>query len=202
MGPMQAAAVIKESLTMGVNEGAMLSDRAFGGSDVLATSYALSQGIALLGDFDLILCGKQTTDGDTAQVGAEIAEFLGVPHVANVTKIVSAKDQTLRVEADFGESLYTLDLDFPCLITVEKDIYMPRLPSYKRRLATENQQIQVFTLDDLKNKDKTMYGLDGSPTQVEKIFPPETSSEKSVVRGSADEIATALYQNLKHHKFV
>lgn len=86
MGPPQALSVIKEAYSMGVDDGVLLSDRKFGGADVLATSYTLSQGVRKMGDFDLIICGKQTTDGDTAQVGAEIAEYLGIPHAANIEK--------------------------------------------------------------------------------------------------------------------
>ena len=88
MGPPQAEKVLREAFMMGVDDAVLLSDRRFGGADVLATSYTISQGIRKIGSYDLILCGKQTTDGDTAQVGAELAEFLGIPHLANVTKLM------------------------------------------------------------------------------------------------------------------
>ncbi len=131
MGPPQAKQIITESFMMGVDEGAILSDRKFAGADVLATSYTLSQGIKKLGNPDLIICGKQTTDGDTAQVGPEIAEFLNIPHVTNVTKIIEVKDKSIVVEVDMPNTLETCEIQYPCLITVEKDIFQPRLPSFK-----------------------------------------------------------------------
>ena len=107
MGPPQAEKVLREAFMMGVDDAVLLSDRRFGGADVLATSYTISQGIRKIGSYDLILCGKQTTDGDTAQVGAELAEFLGIPHLANVTKLMELvegkKQNVASLPADCGE---------------------------------------------------------------------------------------------------
>ncbi len=97
MGPPQAKAVIKEAYSMGADEGTLVSDRKFAGADVLATSYTLSQGVKKCGDFHIILCGKQTTDGDTAQVGPEMAEYLGISHVANVRRILDVNDDFIKV---------------------------------------------------------------------------------------------------------
>lgn len=202
MGPMQAESILRESYTMGAHQGILLSGKAFAGADVLATSYALSQAVTAAGAFDLVICGKQTTDGDTAQVGSEMAEYLGIPHVSNVTQIVSVSDKAIRLEADMGEILQTLDVDLPCLITVEKDIYVPRLPSYKRKLATENREIRVLSLADLADPDEMHYGLSGSPTKVERIFPPESNGEKTWIKGSGQEIAEILYGKLAERKFV
>ena len=201
MGPAQAEEILRESYMMGVDECAMLSDRAFAGSDVLATSYALAGVVKKLGAFDLIVCGKQTTDGDTAQVGTELAEFLGIPHVSNVIRIIHKENSAIRVEVDMAESVQVQDIPLPCLITVEKDIYIPRLPSYKKKLESAKKEIQIFKLQDLDDQDSLHYGLDGSPTQVERVFPPQSSTEKIVVNGSGDEIADFLYQRLKELKF-
>ena len=100
MGPPQAMDVIKEAFSMGADDGALVSDRKFGGADVLATSYTISQGVRKMGDFDLILCGKQTTDGDTAQVGPEMAEYLGIPHIANVIDIINVKENSMQLKMD------------------------------------------------------------------------------------------------------
>lgn len=116
---------------MGADEGTLLSDRKFAGADVLATSYTLSQGVMKLGKYDLIICGKQTTDGDTARVGPEMAEYLDIPHVANVTEIVEIKDESVVVKMNMANTIEVVDIKYPCLITVEKDIMEPRLPSYK-----------------------------------------------------------------------
>ncbi|HEY8500420.1 MAG TPA: electron transfer flavoprotein subunit beta/FixA family protein, partial [Clostridia bacterium] len=116
MGPMQAESIIREAYMMGVDEGYILSDRTFAGADVLATSYTLSQGIKIIGNFDLIICGKQTTDGDTAQVGPAIAEHLDIPHVAWVSKINEVDDRKITVEQDLAESVECVELYYPCLI--------------------------------------------------------------------------------------
>ena len=202
MGPPQAEKVIKESFSMGVDEGAIISDRKFGGADVLATSYTLSQGIKKISNPDLIICGKQTTDGDTAQVGSEIAEFLNIPHVTNVTEIIEVKENSIIVEIDLPTSLEVCEITYPCLITVEKDIYQPRLPSFKLKMATKDKEIPMFTLNDFEDKDEQHYGLNGSPTQVKRIFPPIPNTDKDVLRGSSDELSEALFEKIVGLKII
>ena len=166
MGPPQALSVIKEAYSMGVDDGVLLSDRKFGGADVLATSYTLSQGVRKMGDFDLIICGKQTTDGDTAQVGAEIAEYLGIPHAANIEKIYSIDEESITVDMDMPETTEKIKIQYPCLITVDKGIFEPRLPSYKKKLTTKDREIKILSLNDFNDKEENNYGLNGSATQV------------------------------------
>ena len=202
MGPPQAEKVIKESFSMGVDEGAIISDRKFGGADVLATSYTLSQGIKKISNPDLIICGKQTTDGDTAQVGSEIAEFLNIPHVTNVTEIIEVKENSIIVEIDLPTSLEVCEITYPCLITVEKVIYQPRLPSFKLKMATKDKEIPMFTLNDFEDKDEQHYGLNGSPTQVKRIFPPTPNTDKDVLRGSSDELSEALFEKIVDLKII
>lgn len=202
MGPPQATEVIKEAFSMGADGGTLISDRKFAGADVLATSYTISQGIKSLGKFDLIICGKQTTDGDTAQVGSEVAEYLSIPHVANVKSILSVNDSELSCEMDLPEALQEVDIKFPCLITVDKDIFQPRLPSYRKKLATKGREINIISLKDFSDKDEKKYGLNGSPTQVERIFPPESKSHHEMIQGTSDEITTKMVSKLKELKFV
>lgn len=202
MGPPQSQAVIKEAFMMGVDEGVLLSDRRFGGADVLATSYTISQGISAAGNFDLIICGKQTTDGDTAQVGAELAEYLNIPHVTSVCKIHGATDKNITLDIDTPLNIQTAEVAFPCLITVEKGIFEPRLPSYRLKLATAGKSIRVLTLDDMADKDASHYGLNGSPTQVKRIFPPESSSDHESWEGSDDEISSRLFNYLNDNKYL
>lgn len=202
MGPPQAKAVIKEAFMMGVDHGFLLSDRRFGGADVLATSYAISQGLRAAGDFDLIICGKQTTDGDTAQVGSELAEFLNIPHVTSVCKVHGLEPDGITVDLDFPLHIQTAKVNFPCLITVEKGIFEPRLPSYKLKLATADREIKVLTLDDLTDKDPAHYGLNGSPTQVKRIFPPEHSTTREMWDGEADELTNRLFRFLNDNKYL
>ncbi|MCI6276958.1 MAG: electron transfer flavoprotein subunit beta/FixA family protein [Clostridium sp.] len=202
MGPPQATEVIKEAFSMGADEGILISDRKFAGADVLATSYTISQGIRSLGKFDLIICGKQTTDGDTAQVGAEVAEYLDIPHVANVKNILEVNDSSLSCEMDLPEALELVDIKFPCLITVDKDIFQPRLPSYKKKLDTKDRKINIISLKDFSDKDEKKYGLNGSPTQVERIFPPESKAHHEIIQGNSDEITKKVVSKLKELKFV
>jgi len=202
MGPPQAAGVIKEAFAMGVDNGVLISDRKFGGADVLATSYTISQGIKMLGDFDIILCGKQTTDGDTAQVGAEISEWLNIPCVSNVSKIVEIKNEDIVVEIDMTHDIEITKIQFPCLLTVDKDIFMPRLPSYLKKQEAKNREIKIISLADLEDKDERNYGLNGSPTQVERIFPPEVNAHREIWNGTPTELTNRLLNKIKELKFI
>lgn len=202
MGPPQAAEIIREAYMMGADAGALLSDRKFAGADVLATSYTLSQGVQKLGPYDLIICGKQTTDGDTAQVGPELAEFLGIPHTANVKQIVEIKEQSLIVDMDLAHAVQRVELAYPCLITMEKDINQPRLPSFKCKLATQDKPIPVYSLADFADQDENNYGINGSPTRVVRIFSPEPNQDRQVWTGSADALADRLADKLTELKFV
>ena len=202
MGPPPAVTVLREALAMGVDKGVLISDKAFAGADVLATAYALSQTIRSLPKFDLILCGKQTTDGDTAQVGAELAELMDIPHIANVISVLDVSGSYLTAEADMGNHIYIIRMKLPCLLTLEKGCCIPRLPSYKRMVQTQNDKIPVIGLTDLADSDSANYGLNGSPTQVERIFPPEASGENLKLAGSADEVADEIYRLLLEHKLI
>ena len=199
MGPPQAQAIVKEAYQMGVDEGYVFSDRRLGGADVLATGYTLSQAIRSVGDFDLILCGKQTTDGDTAQVGPAIAEFMGIPHAAWVSRLEPVGDG-IDVEQQLQHVIETVHMPFPCLVTVEQDIFMPRLPSLKREKDTRNKPIHILTLDDFMDGNPEHYGLSGSPTQVERIFPPENNIQREIWTGC--DSGARLYDTLKAWKFI
>ena len=202
MGPNQALSVIKEAYTMGADEGTLLSDRKFGGADVLATSYTIAQGVKKMGEFELIICGKQTTDGDTAQVGSEMAEWLDIPHVANVKNIIEVEDSSVTVEMDMPESIETVRISYPCLITVDKGIFEPRLPSYKQKLSTKDREIKILSLNDFDDKNEKNYGLNGSPTQVERIFPPEANNDREMWTGSSNELSERIESKLKSLKFI
>lgn len=202
MGPPQAEEVIFESYYMGVDEGYLLTDRKFAGSDVIATSYTLSQGIIKINNYDLIICGKQTTDGDTAQVGPELAECLKIPHVANVGKILEIKEKSIIVQMNLENTVEIQEIKLPCLITVDKDIYTPRLPSYKRKLEIKDKKVNYLSLKDFNDQDENNYGLNGSPTQVERIFPPDVSKEKIMIEGSSKELTEKLFCILSEKKFI
>lgn len=204
MGPNQAQAVLREAVYMGADGGVLISDRQFAGADVLATSYALSQGLRAMGEADLYICGKQTTDGDTAQVGPEIAEYLSIPHMTNVLEVQQVESGQITVRANMDFSLQTVRMPLPCLLTIEKDVNTPRLPSLKRQftLAEADIRVKTFALTDMEDSNPQHYGLDGSPTQVERIFPPEKNEQKELFEGSGAQLADKLAELLKAQKYI
>ena len=159
MGPPQAEEMMRDAYTMGADDAVILSDRKFAGADVLATSYALSQGITAIGDVDLIICGKQTTDGDTAQVGPAIAEHLGIPHAAWVSEIVDADSESIQVKQDLVSVSQTSKIPYPCLITVDKDMCVPRLPSYLLQKQSKDRQVKIMAFEDMADQNLSKYGL-------------------------------------------
>ena len=199
MGPPQAQAIIREAYMMGADEGYVFSDRRLGGADVLATSYTLSQAIRSVGDFDLIFCGKQTIDGDTAQVGPAIAEHMGIPHAAWVSKL-DVNGDGVDVEQQLQSVVETAHMPFPCLVTVEQDIMMPRLPSLKKEREIKDKPIHIQGLDTFLDTNPDHYGLTGSPTQVERIFPPDNHVEKETWQDG--DLAQKAIDTLRKWKFI
>ena len=187
---------------MGVKGGTVLTDRKFAGADVLATAYTISQGIRKCGQFDLIICGKQTTDGDTAQVGAEVAEYLQIPNISNVLSVEDLRDGKLFVTASLDEKIVTMSVALPCLISVDGDINTPRLPSYRIRKTLTDESVRFLTFVDFGDQNPDHYGLSGSATQVERIFPPEKVAQKYNVEGDADAQAQALFDLLGRKKML
>ena len=202
MGPPQAKAVIQETVCMGTQKGTVLTDRKFAGADVLATAYTISQGIRKCGEYDLIICGKQTTDGDTAQVGAEVAEYLGIPNVSNVLSVDDFRDNTLYLTTSLDDKIVSLSVPLPCLISVDGDINTPRLPSYKIRKTLTDDSVSFLTFADFSDQNPDHYGLTGSATQVERIFPPEKVSQKHNIEGDTDTQAQALFDLLLSKKML
>ena len=202
MGPPQAKAVIEETMCMGISGGTVLTDRKFAGADVLATAYTLPQGIRKQGDFDLIICGKQTTDGDTAQVGAEVAEYLGIPNVSNVLSVDDFRDGRLFLTASLDEKIVTMSVGLPCLISVDGDINTPRLPSYKIKKQLTDDAVHFLTFADFEDQNPDHYGLSGSATQVERIFPPEKVTQKQTVDGNSEAQARTLFDLLLQKKML
>jgi electron transfer flavoprotein beta subunit len=200
MGPNQAMDVLYEALYMGADSAVLASDRRFAGADVLTTSYTLAQCVRKMGKYDLVICGKQTTDGDTGQVGPEMAEWLEIPHACNANSVEDFSDGAFIVKVNMDHSTYTIKIKAPCIITVDKDINTPRLPSYLRRKRAENAQISVWSMDDLPDQDESHCGLAGSPTQVERIFPPEVNEDRECFTGTGEELAGRLYSLLREKK--
>ena len=202
MGPPQAKSVIEETVCMGAVGGTVLTDRKFAGADVLATAYTLSQGIKKCGSYDIIICGKQTTDGDTAQVGAELAEYLGLPNISNVLSVDDIRDGRAYLTAGLDDKNVTLAVALPCVISVEGDINTPRLPSFKIKKTLSDDAVRFLTFDDFDDKVAEHYGLSGSATQVERIFPPEKNDQKQTIGGDAENQAQELFNLLCAKKMI
>jgi electron transfer flavoprotein beta subunit len=180
MGPPQAVDALKEVIGMAVDEGVLLSDRAFAGSDTLATGYTLAKAIQKIGDVDLIVTGKQAIDGDTAQVGPGIAVNLDIPFVGFVGKIEDATEKALKVArlTETGHDL--LEIDLPAAISVNKEIGEPRLPSVRGKMRARRWEPTVWAAADI-DLDETRIGLSGSPTQVAKIFTPKSRGKGEIL---------------------
>ena len=202
MGPPQAKEVITETVCMGAKSGVVLSDRKFAGADVLATAYTISQGIKIAGEYDLIICGKQTTDGDTAQVGAEVSEYLGIPNVANVLSVDDVRDGLLYVTASLDDKVVKMSVKLPCLISVDGDINSPRLPSYKVKKTLTGEEVKFLSFADFGDQNADHYGLTGSATQVERIFPPEKKKERAAITGTPEEKTEALFGIIAEKKLI
>lgn len=203
MGPPQAETMMREAFMMGVDEAIVFTDRTFAGADVLATSYTLAEGIrSVCGDFDIIVCGKQTTDGDTAQVGPSMASWLSIPCAAWVNEITGVSEDAITVGQDFVDVRQTANISLPCVITVEKDIYTPRLPSYRLKERSKGKQVQMITFAQFQDQDASHYGLKGSATSVERIFPPESHSGQEYLDGNPEEISARLAELFCRRKYM
>lgn len=198
MGPPQAEAALREALSMGADEAVLLSDRAFAGSDTWATSYTLAKAIGTIGA-DIIFCGKQAIDGDTAQVGPETAEFMGIPHIAYVRKIEEVTDHSIKVQRLMDEGYDVVESSVPVLLTVVKELNEPRMPSLKGKIAAKKAEIKKLGMADI-NADERNIGLKGSPTQVKNIFAPEIKAERKMIEGTPEEQADALIEELRKIK--
>lgn len=200
MGPPQAESSLREAISIGADEAVFLTDRAFAGSDTWATSYTLAKAIKKLGA-DIIFCGKQAIDGDTAQVGPETAEFLNIPHIAYVKKIEEVKDDYIRVQRLMDEGYDVVESSIPVLLTVVKELNEPRMPSLKSKMTAKKAEIKKMGHAEIE-ADEDNLGLKGSPTQVKNIFAPEKKSGRMMLEGTSEEQVDALINELRKIKCI
>jgi electron transfer flavoprotein beta subunit len=196
MGPPQAEEALREAIAVGADEAILLSDRAFAGSDTLATSYVLARAIAKVGNCDLIICGRQTIDGDTGQVAPELAEKLGIPFVAYVSTIEEIRDGYMRVRRMIEEGYEVIEMPLPGVITVVKEINVPRLPSLRGQMKAKSAQIPVWGAQEM-DIDTGKVGLLGSPTRVVRIFRPERTRRGELLQGSLEKQVEQLMDKLR-----
>ena len=201
MGPPQAEKALREAIAMGADEAILLSDIKLAGSDTLATSLALAKAIEKIGDFDLLLFGKQAIDGDTAQVGPEVSEILGIPLIAYARKI-EILDEKVKVEESLEEGYKIIEANLPCVITVTKEINEPRFASMRGILKAKKTEILHWNLDNLGLKEEEV-GLDGSPTQVVRVFSPPKREKGEIIEGKTiEEKVNKLVEKLKSHRII
>jgi len=205
MGPPQANSALKEALAMGADEAILLSDRAFAGADTWATAYVISKAVKKIGDFEVILCGRQAIDGDTGQVGPGVAVQLSINQLTYVSKIRSLDLEagSIEVERMVEQGREILRAPLPCLLTVVKDINQPRYPTILGLRRASKAQIPVWAPADIE-ADPKLIGLTGSPTRVEKMFAPPPRPAKCVIieAESAVQAAQKLAEKLIAEKVI
>ncbi len=198
MGPHQAQEALKEAISMGIDNPILVSDKAFAGSDTWATSFILAKTIEHIGNIDLIICGKQASDGDTAQVGPGIAAHLNLPQATYVNHIrnINLEEGWIEVSRLLETGFEILKVELPALITVVKEINEPRTPSLKGKMRAKSIQIPVLTNKELKLPEDKI-GLNGSPTQVVEIFTPEHKVGGKIFQGEPEVIVDQFIQEIK-----
>ncbi|MFC1887469.1 electron transfer flavoprotein subunit beta/FixA family protein [Candidatus Cloacimonadota bacterium] len=196
MGPPQVETALRESIAMGVDEIILLTDRKFAGADTWATSLTLAEAIRKIADFDLILFGQQAIDGDTAQVGPGVATHLGLPQTCFVKEIEKMEGGRMVVKRLMEDGFDRLEMSLPAVITVVKDINTPRLPSLRGKRNAKKADMVIWTAEDL-NLDENLIGLNGSPTQVVKIFSPDLKKNGEKYERPTDELVDILFNKLK-----
>jgi electron transfer flavoprotein beta subunit len=202
MGPPRAEAVLREAISVGADRGILLSDRAFGGSDTWATSYALAMAIRTIGAVDLVICGKQAVDGDTAQVGPGIAAQLGWPQAAYVMALSAVGNDRLTAKRMHEDGWDLCEIRLPAVLSVVKGINQPRVPTLRGRLAAQKKEIPVWKAADI-GVDPARVGLDGSPTRVVRTNPAAARHTTTLVLdGPAAESAARLVRELRLRSLV
>ena len=201
MGPPQATDILRDAISVGADEAVLLSDIAFAGSDTLATAATLGKAIEKIKTYDLIICGRQTLDGDTGQVGPELAENLGIPFIAYVSKIEEIANGKISVQRMVEDGYETIEASLPAVITVVKEICVPRMPSLRGLSKSKTAKIPVWTAKDIAAEKETI-GQAGSGTWVIKIFYPQRIQHAEMLKGEPAEQAKALIEKLREVKLV
>ncbi|MFC1478224.1 electron transfer flavoprotein subunit beta/FixA family protein [Candidatus Margulisiibacteriota bacterium] len=201
MGPPQVETALKDAIALGVDEVVLVTDRLFAGADTWATSYTLSKAIDKIGEYDLIICGKQATDGDTAQVGPGVAEFLGIPVVTYVRKVSEIDGQNVKVEREFEDGYEEIQVPLPAVLTVTKEINTPRLPSLKGKMKAKSAEIPAMTAEQI-GADPELIGLKGSLTKVVKIFNPPVRTDREMLEGEPQDMGKVVIGKLKEKQVI
>ncbi len=200
MGPPNAEAVLRECLAVGADRAILVTDRAFGNADTLATSYSIASAAKQYGKYDLIFCGKETLDGATGQMGAQLAERFDSAQVtsARLIKEVDEERQTLIVERELETGVETMEVKMPCLFTMEKTNYPARIPNLKGKMRAKKAEIVTVTANDIPGLDRARIGDPGSPTKVPRMFPPVLPEPGMIIdEGSVEANVSKLFELIK-----
>ncbi len=201
MGPRQAEEVLREALALGADDAILLCDRAFAGSDTWATANALGSAIKTIGNYDLLLFGRQAIDGDTAQVGPQVAEFLKIPQITYAQKIEVGGGK-VKIERQMEEGYEIIEAKLPCLITCIaeiNEIEYSTLAGIKK--AYRSKEVKLWNVDDAK-ADKSKVGLLSSPTAVRKSFTPPAKGQGQILKGTTKEVAMKVISMLKEKELI
>ncbi|MFA4911218.1 MAG: electron transfer flavoprotein subunit beta/FixA family protein [Desulfobacteria bacterium] len=201
MGPPSAREVLEEALALGIDDAVLLCDRAFAGADTLATAYPLASGIKKLGNFDLILCGNETVDGATGQVGPQLAELLGIPHVTFVNEIEWTNERDLIVKSTLERGYMKLQVTLPVLLSVVKEINEPRLPTVLGIMEATEKEIKFFNAKDIDVREGTI-GLAGSPTRVADVFEHKSKRKGEIIEGLPEDAVKRAVKRLRELKAI
>jgi electron transfer flavoprotein beta subunit len=203
MGPPQAVDAVSEAIGMGADEGVLLSDKAFAGADTWATSYTLGKAIEVLGGFDLILCGRQAIDGDTAQIGPQVADFLQIPHVTYVFEIEQCREPALIVKRRLEDGFERIRCNLPALLSVTGELNNPRYPVVSRLIdvCREKAPVKIWNAADIGVKTSEV-GLEGSLTHVIRTFAPKFERQGEILEGEPKEAVRSLLGKLRENKLI
>lgn len=214
MGPLSAKEVILEAISLGVDNGYVISDKKFASSDLLTTSHTLEQGIKSLGNFDLVICGRESLDGSTGSLAGELGEKLKVPVLHNISQIHNISENDIEVTSVVDDSLEKLKVKLPVLLSVSENIYEPRFPNYLDLIKSEEMDIKILSIDNFEDKNEENYGAKGSHSSINKVFKKENTmnsnnfdslnseKEKEIWSGSSEELSKKLENKLKAMKFL
>ena len=189
MGPDQAMEALRECLAAGADRAVLLSDRAFANADTLATSYVIVTAVKMLGEFDLVFCGKESLDGATGQMGAQLAERFDASQISSMSRIIGIDEaaKTVTAERELERGIEVCEAKYPCLLTVEKTNYRPRIPNLKSWKASRTAAIERYDSAAIPGLDREQIGDPGSPTKVPRTYPPEAGAKGVMVdEGSID----------------
>jgi electron transfer flavoprotein beta subunit len=198
MGPKQARACLRNALALGVDEAFHMRDNLFSGADVLITANTLALGIKNIGLPDIIFCGKQSIDGDTGQVGAELAEILGYSHVYYVSEIIDVRDKEIIVISKMGRNTEKIKVKLPTILSIDNESFKPRVSSYRDKIMAQKIILKIITKKDIDDNNENNFGYQASPTRVNRIFMPKAFRKGKILSGSTSQNVDLILERISN----